>query len=381
MKQRFMWLMGLALGAMALSAEAQAPDLQNMDIVLKSVPDGPVANVRGSSVEARDFADTYLGELERLKHASPDAELDDRTRIAVGLRVLRLLIQREVLYQDALTENITVSDADVEASWKNELERFRQALKKESGETLTEAQILEKTGGNREDVLAELRKVILIDRMQERIVESSNITVPESEIKEIFEKNKGDGRRPDIIHFKQIYKAAPKEGVGPTTGAVASRRRNSNEVEADRKRAEKTANDALRRIKSGQNFAAVAKEMSDGASAANGGDMGEVPIAQVPPFLVEAARKLQPGQTSGVIASDYGYHIVELVKFVPGAEFQLDDVRPQIERILKAERGAQAIDEYCAKVIADTDKVKMYLELEKQLATRPDILKELAAES
>jgi len=44
----------------------QAPELERMDIVLKAVPNGPVARVNGAMIDAEEFKDLYIGELNRL---------------------------------------------------------------------------------------------------------------------------------------------------------------------------------------------------------------------------------------------------------------------------------------------------------------------------
>jgi len=71
----------------------------------------------------------------------------------------------------------------------------------------------------------------------------------------------------------------------------------------------------LDRLKAGENFAALAQQESeDSSTAANGGDLGWFPrdIPLMPPAVIEAAFGLQPGDISGVIHSEMGYHIVKV---------------------------------------------------------------------
>ena len=75
---------------------------------------------------------------------------------------------------------------------------------------------------------------------------------------------------------------------------------------------EQTAKDLLKRIKAGEDFAALAKANSqDPGSAENGGDLGWFPRGVMVPEFEEAAFALEPGAVSEVIATDYGYHIIK----------------------------------------------------------------------
>jgi foldase protein PrsA len=78
---------------------------------------------------------------------------------------------------------------------------------------------------------------------------------------------------------------------------------------------EETGNEVLTRLKAGEDFAALAAELSeDTASKENGGDLGWFPTgAMVAPFE-EAAFALEVGETSGLVKSDFGYHIIEVLE-------------------------------------------------------------------
>ena len=73
------------------------------------------------------------------------------------------------------------------------------------------------------------------------------------------------------------------------------------------------ADDALRRLKAGETFAKVARDLSDGPTAGEGGDLGWVRRAQMQPALDQAAFALQPGQFSALIhttGEHGGYHLL-----------------------------------------------------------------------
>ncbi len=350
----------LVVALAAAAAMAQAPDLKRMDFVLRSVPNGPVALVNDVPIEPEAFKDYYIGELVHWDKANPGSEVTDQLRIGIALRVLRQLIQQEVLLQEADKRGVTVSASELNESWSTEFAKIKQSLPAAERDTLTDDQVLQKLGATREAALNDLRRVLLIAKMRDRIIQDAGITVSEEQIAEWYAANAQMSKRPETIHVKQLFfKADQKSSLV-----------NKDEEAEARKKADR----ALLQIKSGQSFEKVAREMSDGQFKDQGGDWGPRPSAQMPPFIVEAARKLKPGELSPVIKSQYGFHVVKLVALTQEGKVPLSQAAPEIRRLLTREEGNEAVYRYCAKTMADPDAVRVYLDLEKQLRLRPELL-------
>lgn len=78
------------------------------------------------------------------------------------------------------------------------------------------------------------------------------------------------------------------------------------------------ADAALEKLKGGTDFATLAKQVSqDEATRDNGGDLGWFPRDVMPPEFEQAAFALQPGQTSGVVVTQLGLHIIKLLERDP----------------------------------------------------------------
>ena len=73
------------------------------------------------------------------------------------------------------------------------------------------------------------------------------------------------------------------------------------------------ANDALARVKRGEDFAKVAAAISEAPDALAGGDMGVRPLGRLPTLYDDAIASLKPGETSDILRSPAGFHIVKLV--------------------------------------------------------------------
>jgi foldase protein PrsA len=89
------------------------------------------------------------------------------------------------------------------------------------------------------------------------------------------------------------------------------------------------------RLDKGEDFGKVAKEVStDTGSKDNGGDLGTVEYSQLVKPFVDAVVKLNPGQISGPVKSEYGYHIIKLISKEPISIKSFDSVKEQIRKDL-----------------------------------------------
>ncbi len=71
------------------------------------------------------------------------------------------------------------------------------------------------------------------------------------------------------------------------------------------------ANMILRKVKSGGNFSALAKEFSTCGSKSKGGDLGWFGPNQMIPKFTEAVKKLRNGQISNLVPTQHGFHIIK----------------------------------------------------------------------
>lgn len=343
------------------AAVAQAPDLSRMDFVLRSVPNGPVASVNSVGIDPDTFKDFYIGELVHWDKSNPGKEVTDQLRIGIALRVLRQLIQQEVLLQEADSRGITISANELNERWSSEFAKIKQTLPPAEREVLSDDQVLAKLGATREEAREDLRRVLLIEKMRDRIIEDAGVTVSDEQLATWYAENERLSVRPETIHVKQLFfKIERKPGL-------------LKQDEPERAAKEK-ADRALLLIQSGQSFEKVAREMSDGQFKDEGGDWGPRPADQLPPFVVEATSKLKPGALSSVIKSQYGFHIVKLIAKTQAGKIPLKQAAPEIRRLLTREKGNEAVYRHCAKTMADEDAVRVYLDLESQLKLRPELL-------
>jgi peptidyl-prolyl cis-trans isomerase C len=71
------------------------------------------------------------------------------------------------------------------------------------------------------------------------------------------------------------------------------------------------ANEILKRVKRGENFSSLAKEHSVCGSKSKGGDLGWFGPGKMVPKFEEAVKKLKNGQISGLVGTQFGFHIIK----------------------------------------------------------------------
>ncbi len=126
--------------------------------------------------------------------------------------------------------------------------------------------------------------------------------------------------------------------------------------------------DAIRRAKAGEDFAKLAREISeDPGSKQTGGDLGLVRKGEMVPQFEQAAFALKPGEISPEpVRSPFGFHAIKVVEIQPGGKTPLKDVAGQIRDRVAAEAAERA-----AKAKADEARAK--------LVSAPDFLAEARA--
>jgi peptidyl-prolyl cis-trans isomerase D len=110
----------------------------------------------------------------------------------------------------------------------------------------------------------------------------------------------------------------------------------------------KPAIDAAReRIAKGEDFAAVAKEVSqDPGTKSRGGDLGEFGRGVMDPAFEEAAFSLSAGQLSGPVRSRFGYHVIEVTGIVPAKIKPFEDVKAELAaEVTKQEAASRFFDQ------------------------------------
>jgi len=142
----------------------------------------------------------------------------------------------------------------------------------------------------------EIRSEIISTRLREREVENK-LVIGDSEVDSYLANKAKMGGAEQELHLAHILVVVPEQA-------------SAEKIQAARDKAEQ----ALAQLKGGADFAQVAAGSSDAKDALNGGDLGWRPADRIPPLFLTALQELQPGQTTAVLRSPSGFHILKLVE-------------------------------------------------------------------
>lgn len=121
--------------------------------------------------------------------------------------------------------------------------------------------------------------------------------------------------------------------------------------------AQRRAEDLLKQLKSGGNFEELAKKYSeDPGSAKQGGSLGSIGRGQTVPEFEKAAFSLPKGQISDLIKSSYGFHIIRVDEKQEAHAKTLDEVKGEIEPIIKHQKAQQLAQKKADDLLAQARK-------------------------
>ena len=113
------------------------------------------------------------------------------------------------------------------------------------------------------------------------------------------------------------------------------------------------AETARKRALAGEDFAELARELSEGPSAPKGGDLGFFSRDQMVPAFADAAFALEPGQISDVVRSGFGFHVIKVEEKRPAGTLPLDEVSDHLRSLLEQQQTGEEVGKM-VEALADT---------------------------
>ncbi len=255
----------------------------------------------------------------RMSRSFPSGNLQQIN--AADREVLEQFITDKLMEAEVREAGIKVTDDDVEryierVKANNRLsdEDFKASLARE-GMTLVAYKI---------SVKSEMEKAEILDRQVKRKV---NIT--DDDVERYYKVNSKKYRANERARIRHILLSLSEKAPAEQVQKVSAR-----------------ANELYKRVSAGEDFAALAREYSEGAGRADGGDIGWMNKGTLLAELEEVAfEKLSPGKVSEPFRTSLGIHIVKLEAREAGSVLPLSTVGPKI----KDELLAKAMEERFAK--------------------------------
>ncbi len=213
-------------------------------------------------------------------------------------RVIQLIKQkRDISYSiikaDAFTDKVTVFDDEIKNYYQNFQDQFK----------------------NPEKI-----KLAYIELSRQDL--AKDIVVSDEQVTKYYQDNLSQYTQPERRRASHILFTVPSD-ASPEM---------KEKIKAE-------AQSVLDKIKSGADFAEMAKQYSkDPGSANNGGDLGFFAKGEMVPAFEESAFSLKPGDVSDVVESSFGYHIIKLTKIEGGQSKPLDEVKDDIVKTIQFDK-------------------------------------------
>ena len=269
-----------ALALTAVGASAQKATAPARPVALDRV----VAVVNDEAVTQYELEEAKRIVLQQLKQQNvrqPPADVLDK-------QVLERLVTEHALLQYAKENGIKVDD--------NQVERTIQRIAEDNKMTVDALRTaLERDHVAYAKYRDDVRNEIIVQRLREREVDS-RISVSDAEVDNYLATIKAQSGGDAEYNIAHILVLVPEQAT-------------AEQIEAKRRRAE----EALKALRDGTDFAQVAAGFSDASDALSGGNLGWRPGARLPTVFTDVVRNMKAGEVSPVLRSAAGFHIVKLL--------------------------------------------------------------------
>jgi parvulin-like peptidyl-prolyl isomerase len=271
----------------------------------------PIALVNGEPIGRGEFESKLAEEAALAKGESP---LKAEQIASLKEEVLTRLIEEKVMFQRARELSLTVNDAEIEAR----IGEIKKDYRNEGFDTQ-----FGNGGINYSAWRQALQKGILLEKV---IVQDVNGKIQVTD---------GDAE----LYFKANRKAYLSE----------KKVRAAQIVVRDRDRAE----GILKRLKAGEDFDKVAREVSIGPEAERGGDLGFFERGMMPDAIDRVVFSLPVGKLSGVVKSPYGFHVFKVVDRQESGGRRFAEVKEKVSGDLRKLKEAEAYERWIEGLMAN----------------------------
>lgn len=244
------------------------------------------------------------------------ATVSDEKRKELEKKAVENLINKELLLQYAKTQNIIVTQKEM-------LDEENRIVKSLSGQKKLETAL-----GKANLSLREFREEIIADLTIQKLYEQKiKMTFSEDDLKEYYDKNKYKFKEPEKINVQMIYT------------------RNDPEFKDGRKVARKRVDEAMSKLKAGEDFGMVASKYSNDMSRIKGGDLGLIHKGRIENAAAEkVAFALKKGEMSNIVETDIGCFIFRVKERKEANQLSFNAVKESLKEELKASREKEKMD-------------------------------------
>jgi peptidyl-prolyl cis-trans isomerase C len=250
-------------------------------------------------------------------------------------KVLDEVIAQELLYQASKT--LTIPDMEEKITDKIKVMKSRYPSEERFEASLKERNL------SVNDVRGSIKRSISIDEYLKK-KGINNPEVPETDIKEYYEKHKDNFKRKESVRVSHILIKV------------------ANDAKPEEKELARKKTDKIRQeIAEGKDFSEMAKvNLGCERSATNGGDLGYIERGYMPQEFDKAAFALKKDEVSDVVQTKFGYHIIKVVDIRPEGIAPYDEVKDFIGKYLQQDIAKKKITSHI-EGLKEKAKIEIFL--------------------
>ncbi|HLL45274.1 MAG TPA: peptidylprolyl isomerase [Longimicrobiaceae bacterium] len=321
----------LAAAPAALAAQTPAPAPQQGEELVDRV----VAVVGDTSLLLSDVQE----EVAQMRAAGRPVPADPQGQAEMVQQIVQTRVNDLVALQAARLAGVTVGDDEVGRTVDQEIREIRGRFPSEEAFNAALAQSGLTQAEFRANRLEQTRSRMMVARfISQRVGSAVRPVVSDVEIQAAFEAQRAQlGTRPATVSFEQVI----VEPVASDSAKAAARRE---------------AEQVLEELRKGGDFEVLARRFSDDpGSKERGGDLGWFKQGQMVRPFEQVAFAMRPGDVSGIVETQFGFHIIKLEKARAG-ERQARHVliRPEVTDADRA-RSRERADSVLAAARAGAD--------------------------
>jgi peptidyl-prolyl cis-trans isomerase C len=298
----------------------------------KKPADDKVAEVNGSVITKSTFDAEMArveGQLVSMGQAPSTSKLEE-----VKKEVLETLINRELLRQESRKKKINADDEAVK-------EQMAMLKKKFPADTEFK-NWLNRMGLSEDDLRSRIAEEIIIKELIDSAI-GEKIAVSEKEAKDFYDSNPDSFKQPEQIKASHILIKVDEKA---DESAKAEARKKIGEIQ--------------KRLQKGEDFSALAKELSECPSGASGGDLGYFGRGQMVKPFEDAAFALEAGATSDIVETSFGYHLIKSVDRKPASVVPFSEIKERLTQYLSKQKAQKEVALYLSQLKAKAT-VKWYM--------------------
>ena len=298
----------------------------------QKAPGDMIAVVNGTVITKGEFDRVRDYELRRAAQSGrqiPEAQIKK-----VEDSILDSLIVGELLFQETKKKGVEVKPETV----NEQLTIIKQRFPSEAEFN----KALEKNNMTESKIRADISRDMAIQQLIDKEVDQK-VKITDEESQTFYDTNPQFFQQPERVKASHIL-------IKIDEGA-------SEEKKAE---ARKKIKDIQKKVKKGEDFAALAKTYSEGPSAPKGGDLDYFGRGQMVKPFEEAAFSLKPNETSDIVETKFGYHLIKVVDKQPAKKIAYADVKDRIDKHLKDQKLRTERQLYFDKLKKDA-KIEKFL--------------------